>query len=144
MAGKFKHGDSMHAPYKHRYCAHLMVLFLFAVLIGCGNKGPARYDVSGRVTFRGEPVAIGRIQFSPDASRGNRGPAGFAEIRDGRYDTRAEGRGTVGGPMRVLIVGYDGRAEPGDETPNGKPLFTNFTTAIELPLEAATSDFDVP
>ncbi len=54
---------------------------------GCGKKGPARYRVSGSVTYKGKPVPVGAIQFTPDVSKGNTSPSAFAAIKDRRYDS---------------------------------------------------------
>lgn len=114
------------------------------LLAGCrGTEGPSQYELSGTVTFQGKPVPAGTITFEPDAVKGNHGPQGFALIQDGRYDTRAEGRGSVGGPQVVRISGSDGVAA-GEAFPTGKPLFEPYTTSVDLPKESSTHDFDVP
>ncbi|MCR9119920.1 MAG: hypothetical protein NXI22_23535, partial [bacterium] len=76
-------------------------LFLFtgvALLTGCGESGPVRYQVSGKVQFQGKPVPAGSVIFTPDTAQGNSGPQGVAEIVDGAYRTSGGGLGTVGGP----------------------------------------------
>jgi len=123
----------------------LPLLLMLAVLPGCfGRSGPERFDVAGTVTHEGRPVPTGRIQFEPDAAQGNSGPAGFAVIENGRFDTASTGRGTVGGPHRVVIVGFDGNAQPDDELPHGRPLFPTYYTTAVLPKQRTTIDFDVP
>jgi hypothetical protein len=94
------------------------------------------------VRFDGKPVPAGMIFFDPDVSRGNDGPQGFAPIKDGRYDTRHNGKGAVGGPHMVRIQCFDGK--PGAELPMGHLLRPEYTTAIDLPGKATTQDFDVP
>jgi hypothetical protein len=112
------------------------------VAAGCG-RGERLYHLSGKVTFAGKPVPKGTIVFEPDTSRGNQGSAAFAQIIDGRYDTRSgEGKGTVGGPHLVRILGLDGI--PRGELVNGSPLFPEYTTTADLPRADATLDFDVP
>jgi hypothetical protein len=63
---------------------------------GCGRSGPATVPVSGSVTFSGQPVAEGEIQFrSADGAAASwAGP-----ITGGRYEIRS----TVG-PKRVEII----------------------------------------
>lgn len=113
-------------------------------LAGCsGTDGPSQYELSGTVTFQGKPVPAGTITFEPDAVKGNRGPQGFATIKDGRYDTREDGRGSVGGAQVVRISGSDG-IDAGETFPTGKPLFEPYTTSVDLPKESSTHDFDVP
>lgn len=115
---------------------------LLAVVVGCGGPaGPARYDLSGAVTFGGKPVPAGRVVFEPDGDKGNAGPAAYAPISAGRYAT-PRGKGTVGGPHVVRITGTDGVPTP--ELPQGRMLFAEYRTTVDLPREASTKDFDVP
>jgi hypothetical protein len=125
----------------------LWMLVLSAAVIaqtGCRNLGVRVYHVSGTVTFQGRPVPTGRVGFFPDATAGNRGPAGFAPIRNGAYDTRDGGRGTVGGPHCVTIWGGDGQMQVDGESLFGRPLFQEYSKVVELPQGDATVDFDVP
>ena len=91
---------------------------------------------------------MGQIVFEPDRSAGNSGPQGFAEIRDGKYDTTT-GKGTVGGVHIVRISGYEGGAaggvsEEGSETEgSATELFAGFQTNADFPKEASTMDFAV-
>jgi len=105
----------------------------------CSKRGRVqRHGVSGTVTFRGEPVPTGTIAFEPDASQGNDGPAGYADIVAGRYRTHL---GAVGGPHIVRITGASGDAE--DEFTD-TTLFRDYETTCDLPPQATTLDFDVP
>jgi hypothetical protein len=114
-------------------------------LVGCGrDDGPLRFDVSGKVTFNNKPVPVGRIQFEPDSSQDNQGPAGYALIKDGTYSTQETGKGTVGGPHVVVMLGFDGKAAPAEEIVAGAPLFPKYRTTVDLPKETTTMDFDVP
>jgi hypothetical protein len=63
---------------------------------GCAPTGPRR-DVSGTVTFQGQRLKIGRIQFLND-----RGPAGGAVIRDGTFRLTGD-QGLEPGRYRVWI-----------------------------------------
>ena len=115
-------------------------------LAGCGSGGgPARYDLSGKVTYAGKPLPAGYIVFSPDTSQGNKGPGAQADVKDGRYATRP-GQGTIGGPHVVTISGFDGVAfgEGPAKNPMGKPLFATYQTKADLPKQAGTRDFSVP
>lgn len=110
---------------------------------GGGTDGPARYGLSGTVTYDGKPVPFGQMIFSPDTAAGNSGPQGFAEIRDGKYQT-AEGKGTVGGPHVVQITGFGSDPATGSEDNPVPPLFSEYQTKADLPKEDATMDFEVP
>jgi len=111
------------------------------LVLGCGE--PKRVDVSGDVTFDGKPLPAGRIYFDPDFAKGNDGVQGYAEIKDGKYDTRKGGKGACGGATIVKIEGY--QAGTG-EKPGfvGPKLFNEYQTTTELPLESCTRDFTVP
>lgn len=112
---------------------------------GCGPGGAPQHNVAGTVTFDGQPVPRGSIRFLPDTEKGNTGPGGAAEITNGAFDTAKAGSGTVGGRHIVIIDGFDGNAQPENELPIGKPLFTEFRTNVDLPKQDATGqDFTVP
>jgi len=121
--------------------AVLAFAMLPAAMLGCG--GQKVYNLSGTVTFQGRPVPAGQIVFEPDASAGNIGQAAFAKIKDGRYDTRIDGSGALGGPHLVRIHGRDGI--PRGELLNGLPLFRrDYETKVDLPKADAKQDFEVP
>jgi hypothetical protein len=101
------------------------------------------YHVSGEVNYKGTPLPAGVIFFDPDATKKNSGPQGYAMIKDGKYDTSAQGGApVVGGAYIVRIEGFDGK--PGNELPLGKALFTDFQKAVDLPKENCTQNFEVP
>ncbi|NBW95669.1 MAG: hypothetical protein EBR28_02800 [Planctomycetia bacterium] len=116
-----------------------------AILIagGCSarQEGPQRFAVSGQITFDGKPVPAGRITLEPDTAAGNSGPAGYGNIIAGRFTTYPR-MGAVAGPHVVRISGFDG--VPAGEMVEGKPLFAEYMTKVELPAKAATVDFEVP
>jgi hypothetical protein len=117
----------------------ILAVCALAMVVGCSKQsGPPRYTVSGTVTFRGEPVPVGTIAFEPDASQGNRGPAGYADIVNGRFQTHL---GAVGGPHIVRINGASGPMI--DETQDTS-LFSDYRTTCDLPQQSTTIDFDVP
>lgn len=121
----------------------LCLLAMFCVTgAGCGpgvDPGPERFDLSGKVTFKGSPLPAGKITFTPN---GIKGPAGFATIENGQYDTSSTGKGTVGGPHIVSIEGYDGKET--EAKPFGDPIFAPHSEEMDLPKETTTKDFEVP
>lgn len=75
------------------------------VALGCGDDTglPRRYPVSGKVTYKGEPVKEGLISFEPvDAAQGR---AATGKIADGYYrlTTAVENDGALPGDYRVTI-----------------------------------------
>jgi len=125
-----------------RFLAGLLVGILLLSTSACSNQAPSRFDFSGTVTFDGRPVPAGLIAINPDSSKGNDGPQGLAEIRDGRFDTRSLDKGAPRGPVILLIDGFDGVSQP--ESPHGKPLFLAYKLRVELPAAASEQKIDVP
>src|SRR5690348_2686083 len=90
--------------------AGVLAALVCGLAAGCG--GGKGHRVSGKVTFKGAPVPAGRIYFTPDSTKGNTGPTGYADIKDGAYDTAAAGgQGVTGGPVVVAIEGNDPSAQ---------------------------------
>jgi hypothetical protein len=127
-----------------RSLKRLLAPLSLVVVLGCGDNG-GNYEISGTVTWDGKPIPKGFITFIPDKDKGNSGPGGGAEIVDGKYRT-AKGKGIIGGPYIVKIVGYDGipYKEGGEEVTTGKALFHEYEIAVEFPKESTTKDFTVP
>lgn len=133
------HGRSQVAP----WLVGFPLVALLSVVLGCGEGGT---HVSGKVTFQGKPVPQGKVYILPDSSAGNSGAAGYADIKDGMYDTSAEG-GHAATPGAVVL-----KVEGIDPTPppNAEPdvtttvLFTGYEKKIQLPAEASVQDIDVP
>lgn len=113
---------------------------LAALPTGCGG-GERLYDVSGTITFEGRPIPKGLIYFDPDASKGNKGPQGFANIEDGKFDTANKGKGIRGGHYTIRIGGFDGKVMP--ESPFGQYLFPEHVLTRELPAQNQTFEYDV-
>jgi hypothetical protein len=98
-------------------------------------------DVWGTVTFKGQPVPAGVIAINPDFTKGNDGPQGMAEIKNGRYDTRSLAKGAPSGPVVFMIDGFDGKAQ--GEMTQGQALFS-YKMQLELPKAATEKNIDVP
>ena len=128
-------------PFIYRFLRATALAMLLAGLAGCGQqRSSGLYDISGSVTFAGQPVPGGRIVFEPDEARGATGMVSIADIANGSYRTRSR-RGFGGGPCRVTIYGTDGTT-PTEEKDTS--LFRPWQTTIDLPREACRRDFDVP
>jgi len=124
---------------RERFTAWLVLLLGLAA--GCGGgAGGSRHHVSGTVTYAGKPVANGRVTFDP--VNDPKGMQGYAPIKDGKYDTRVGGLGTTGGNVVIRVEGYSGEGATAEE-PNGKPLFSEFSTKADLPREDTTKDIVV-
>lgn len=130
----------------HSNLSRLMLsLAMFTFCSGCGGSSSSvdLASISGKVSFKGQPVPYGLIYFEPDITRGNHGPQGFAEIIDGKYHTDNDGMGVVTGPLLVRISGFAKGATSAGTLPSN-PLFSQYQTQVELLEETKTLDFDVP
>lgn len=119
-----------------------LIVLVASMSHGCGRpSGPTRFPVTGTVAYGGQPLAAGRIAFEPDTDRGNKGPAGYGDIVNGRYATYPS-MGVVGGPHRVVIEGYSGSSP--EQLRKRVPLFPPHITTVDLPQGTASVDFSVP
>lgn len=139
-----------------RPCSIPALVLGFTLLAGCGGGGGSvdLYNVAGTITYNGEPVPYGRIEFEPDTAGGNVGGPGYAEIKAGEYDTSAAGgRGVIGGRHFVFVTGLE--SEPTDdghdevaaaEQEPVKQLFVRYqVTEHDFPKEDGQSyDLEVP
>lgn len=120
-------------------CSLALVVCL---VVGCGSKGPQRYQYWGKVTVNGQPIPAGIMYFDPDLAAGNDGPQGHATIEKGMYDTRKAGsQGPGPGKYLVRVYAHDGVAVA--ELPMGKPLFPETVVPVELPASDGEKDLDV-
>ncbi|MCC7473762.1 MAG: hypothetical protein IT425_00075 [Pirellulales bacterium] len=131
---------------RHIIHCHWLIGLSTLILVcgGCGESGPKRDDVSGAVTWKGQPVPNGVIFINPDTRKGNKGPQGFALIRNGRYDTRGKNsKGCSPGANVFAIQGCDGQ-NIGPGRPYGNSLFASAQLSIEIPSGGGVIDLVVP
>jgi hypothetical protein len=118
---------------------------LGSLAAGCGG-GSSGVHVKGKVTFKGQPVPGGKVYISPDASKGGSGQTGFADIKNGEYDTRAAGgRGTTAGAVVFAVEGIDPNP-PAGAAPDVTTtiLFARYEMKGDVPTGGGTQDIDVP
>jgi hypothetical protein len=122
-----------------------MLVAALVALVGCSNNG--RHDLSGTITFNGQPVPLGEIRFEPDMSRGADGPGVLLPIENGVFRTTPS-MGVVAGPHKVFIRGFDGKGAPAKQSGPapyvGSPLFPEYTTTVDLPARSHVLNIDVP
>lgn len=79
--------------------------WLFVIILaGCGAAYPGRVEVSGSVSYDGEPIEDGLIRFIPEGA--TRGSIAQGKIIDGQYHIDHLG-GVAVGTNRVEIRAYD-------------------------------------
>jgi len=118
----------------------LILLLSFA---GCSSK-PKPSQLSGKVTFKGQPVPAGYVSFAPDVESGNLGQMRVFQIKDGVYDSAKDNPpGINPGKYMVRIAGFDGVKIP--RYGQGKQIFNEVTDLyIEVPQGETTKDFVIP
>jgi hypothetical protein len=82
------------------------------VVLGCGGDESGlgrRYKVTGKVTYKGEPVPHGTVNFLPTNPPLPEGRAATGEIKDGYYSLGTTGNndGALPGDYDVAIVAMD-------------------------------------
>ena len=82
------------------------------VVLGCGGDESGlgrRYKVTGKVTYKGEPVSHGTVNFIPTKPPPPDGRAATGTIKDGFYSLSTTGHddGALPGDYNVAIVAVD-------------------------------------
>lgn len=133
---------------------HWVLLFALYALAGCGPTGPARSAVKGSVAIGGQPLAAGRIIFTPVSP--NKGPVATARIIAGKYHA-AKADGPVIGKNRVeveadLNLGFalddeEAFSRRGSGPLPQSPIPSDFNSTAQLSVEirpGETNQYDVP
>src|SRR5438270_10062031 len=84
---------------------------------GCGSKGPVRHEITGKVTYKGQPVEEGIISFEPLDGQGSKDGD---TILNGNYRIPKD-KGLFVGKYKVTIVIGDGSAGTGNASPDAAP-----------------------
>jgi hypothetical protein len=114
-----------------------VVLALLAA--GCSPKEELA-QLSGKVTFKGQPVPAGYISFTPEAGKGS---VRVCQIKDGVYDSSKEvPPGIYPGKNLIRIGGFDGKKVP--MWGQGKQIFNPVDDVMEVQLGTTTKDFVIP
>jgi hypothetical protein len=128
-------------------CFVLRISLLFAIATtfstGCSRQPPVS-QLSGKVTFKGQPVPAGYVSFTPDVESGNKGQLRVFQIKDGAYDSaQANPPGLPAGHYFIRIAGFDGKRIP--YFGQGKQIF-NEVTDLEhtVPEGSSEKDFVIP
>ena len=103
------------------FCARTLLLLIVPVA-GCADSadnGPLRHAVTGTITFRGQPLDQGAIQFAPAGPADKHG--GGAIIADGTYAIPEE-KGLPAGTYKVMIFSAEEDAPVPGEAPGESPV----------------------
>ena len=109
-----------------------------------GNpSGPPRYEFSGNIQFQGQNIPQGVISFSGEAS--GRRYSGHAGIINGRFDTRLDGRGHVGGPQEIIVTAFQQAATAAmDEEADINILFNPIEWTEDFPESNINLNIKLP
>jgi hypothetical protein len=119
----------------------LLHLAVLALVVGCSRE-PARTEISGTVTFKGQPIPAGDVSFTPDVSIAG-GQLQMYMVKDGKYSSAdTPGAGLLPGKYTVRIAGYDGKQVP--MYFSGKQIFNAVQEEIVITAGNMTKDFVVP
>ena len=116
----------------------LLIPCITLLLAGCGSKGPAKYEVTGTVTYEGQPLDRGSIALVPVNTKQR---AVEVPIANGKYSIRApEGEATV----RIYATRVTGpfNKEMG-AAPETQYLHDNYNAFSKLRLSVSGSDKNV-
>jgi hypothetical protein len=96
--------------------AVVLIACLGAAVTGCsGPKGPPTFEVSGDVTFAGNPVEQGSIVFDPVSGTGGSAIAGIA---NGRFTARV--------PAGEMILRVSAVRTTGEKDQYGEPVSESY------------------
>jgi hypothetical protein len=126
------------------YCCRCLVsVGLLLLILGCSSK-PKLAQLSGKVTFKGQPVPAGYVSFTPDVGNGNKGSLKVFQIKEGTYDsTKDTPPGLAPGAYMIRIAGFDGIRIP--FFGQGKQIFNEVTDIqFTVPEGVSTKDFEIP
>lgn len=115
----------------------MLIGLVVCLIVACAaDNGSKSFRISGDAKFDGQPIVHGDVLFTPDGAKGNSGPQGIAQIRNGKFDTAAaDGKGIAGGPTIMRVTGLT--------SPGGK-LVCEWETKVDLPRADSTYDINVP
>jgi hypothetical protein len=118
-------------------------LLCFISILGCGESGPKRNAVSGKVTYKGEPIKLGTISF-----RSPEGYVGTVEIKDGEYAIVRE-VGLPAASYQVAISYPDPKVPaprpdepPGESAPVREMLPAKYNDKSELKVDIVDGSND--
>lgn len=120
-----------------------VLLIAILAIAGCGRGKRETANLSGKVSFKGQPVPEGFINFLPDVPGGNKGEVKGFPIKDGVYDT-AQGKnpGIYPGANKIMVSGFNGKAK--QLWPQGEQIFNPIESDLTVAAGSNKHDIEVP
>jgi hypothetical protein len=110
-------------------------------LVGCGASGePPRETISGTVTFDGEPLQEGTIQFMPETPS-TQATSAWGRVSGGKFEVLRDQGPSSGRYSVTIISGGDGAAGqpagamPGEGTPVKEKIPEKYNARTTLTAE---------
>ena len=98
----------------------IIALFVLSGALGCAKVDPhGRQSLTGTITFKGQPLDVGTIEFVP--SQAGKGYGTIGMIKDGKYQVPSE-QGVPPGTYRVLICSPEANKSEGPVGPPGMKM----------------------
>jgi len=99
----------MNAMTRDRLVRLALVLVTSLGTVACGSGGITKVPVEGTVTFKGQPLATGQIQFLPESGPSDTDPAATGLVDNGKFTlgTEGPGDGAKPGKYRVTVFSYE-------------------------------------
>lgn len=117
---------------------------------GCSRTGPEVVEVHGTVTYGGQPVSVGTINFAPTSANGPLRPAIGTLASDGTYELRAfpDRDGALAGEYLVSVNAYTGSIFEGTAkyvVPRrfANPQTSGLKAVVPSGVEPVTLNFDL-
>lgn len=110
---------------------------MILLLAGCGEAGPELHALSGKVTYKGQPVPQARLVFHPQFTGPNWMPVATTDTAGAfAASTKVPGDGMIPGRYKVTVVWHP-QATDDDDGPNHLP--TKYASQTSTPLEVQAS-----
>jgi hypothetical protein len=118
--------------------AGLSAILGLALIAGCGDSNPKTAPVSGKVTYKGEPVPKVNVVYTPAKGR----PAQGTTDAEGKYtlSTFKSNDGAVPGEHKVAITSTETPPMPGSKEyatwkPSGPDYPKKYRNSVDSPLK---------
>lgn len=115
-----------------RQCCASVCVCTFMLLSGCGSSGPERVNVTGTVTFKGEPIENGAIEFIPTGG----GPMQPVTVTAGKFSAKGE-QGVIVGEYKLVFHAYNLKASKNPEQ-DGAMIPEMMSRSEQLPKQFST------
>jgi hypothetical protein len=115
---------------KFEFALAVTIMLVLTCVVGCGGRSDMG-QVTGTVTYNGQPLRAAEVQFNPDAA--GRNSVGYTDA-NGEYEllyTPSE-RGALVGKHNVSVVDRSGKT----------PIPAKFTS-LKYEVKPGSSQFDI-